>query len=241
MPAAVDHPNKVSSTEPIFPEQTEHAVLSSIERALIERRDGQAHLVGPDGERIDLPPSLFAVLRRAVHELRLGNGISILPIGAELTTREAAEILNVSRPFLIKLLEARKIPFRLVGAHRRVRVSDLLRYKARQDKKRREVLRELAEEAEEFGFYDDWPEGFAGSKEDHPMGKNQHVVPADKGWGVRGEGNSRLTSVHPTQAAAEAAARDIAQRERSEVLIHGRDGQIRARNSYGRDPHPPKG
>ncbi len=93
----------------------------------------------------------------------------------------------------------------------------------------------------EFGFYDDWSRGFASGREGYSMGKSQHVVPAERGWGVRGEGNTRLTSVHPTQAAAEAAARDIAQRERSEVLIHGRNGRIRARNSYGHDPHPPKG
>jgi hypothetical protein len=73
------------------------------------------------------------------------------------------------------------------------------------------------------------------------MGKNQHVVSAGGEWGVRGEGNSRLTSRHPTQAAAEAAARAIAQRQQSEVLIHGRDGRIRERNSYGNDPYPPKG
>ena len=93
---------------------------------------------------------------------------------------------------------------------------------------------------ERIGTYYDLRIG-SRNQELNMAGKNQHVVPADEGWGVRGEGNSRLTSVHPTQAAAEAAARDIAQRERSEVLIHGRDGQIRARNSYGRDPHPPKG
>lgn len=159
MPVAVDHAEQATKAEPIFPAQAEQAVLGSIERALSGQGDGQAHLIGPDGDRSDLPPSLFAVLRRAVHELRLGNGVAILPVGAELTTREAAELLNVSRPFLIKLLEGRKIPFRLVGAHRRVRVSDLLRYKARQDRERREVLKELAEEAEEFGFYDEWPEG----------------------------------------------------------------------------------
>jgi excisionase family DNA binding protein len=157
MPAVVDHSQHVSQAEPIFPNQAEHAILGSIEQALLPGGDGKAHLVGPDGDSIDLPESLFAVLRRAVHELRLGNGISILPVGAELTTREAAEILNVSRPFLIKLLEGRKMPFRKVGAHRRVRLSDLLAYKRRQEEERRKVLKELAEEAEEFGFYDDWP------------------------------------------------------------------------------------
>jgi len=73
------------------------------------------------------------------------------------------------------------------------------------------------------------------------MGKNQHVVPADNGWGVRGEGNTRLTTVVPTQAEAIQVSREICENQKSEQLIHGRDGQIRERNSYGNDPFPPKG
>ncbi len=71
--------------------------------------------------------------------------------------------------------------------------------------------------------------------------KNQHVVPAGDQWGVKGEGNERLTSRHDTQREAAAAARDIARREHSEVVIHRPDGRIRDRDSYGNDPHPPKG
>lgn len=71
--------------------------------------------------------------------------------------------------------------------------------------------------------------------------KNQHVVPHAHGWAVKGAGNERASSVHPTQKAAEAAARQTAMRNQSEVLIHGQDGRIRERNTYGRDPHPPKG
>jgi hypothetical protein len=66
-------------------------------------------------------------------------------------------------------------------------------------------------------------------------------VPADDQWGVRGEGNARLTSRHATQGEAEHAAREIARRERSEMVIHRPDGRIRDRNSYGRDPFPPEG
>ena len=73
------------------------------------------------------------------------------------------------------------------------------------------------------------------------MGKNQHVVPTDGEWGVRGEGNERLTSIHDTQAEAEAAAREIAINQRSEVVIHRPDGRIRDKNSYGNDPFPPRG
>ncbi len=72
------------------------------------------------------------------------------------------------------------------------------------------------------------------------MAKNQHVVKRDDGWAVRGEGNSRDTSCHGTQGEAINAARDIAQNQRVEVVIHGRDGRIRDRDSYGNDPCPPR-
>jgi Uncharacterized protein conserved in bacteria (DUF2188) len=71
--------------------------------------------------------------------------------------------------------------------------------------------------------------------------KNQHVVPHDGNWAVRGAGNQRVTSVHETQAAAERAAREIAQNNRSEVVIHRPNGEIRDKNSHGNDPFPPKG
>lgn len=72
------------------------------------------------------------------------------------------------------------------------------------------------------------------------MKKNQHVVPVGNNWGVRGEGNSRITSIHQTQNSAINSARDIAIRNRSEVIIHGRDGKIRDKDSYGNDPFPPR-
>jgi hypothetical protein len=70
--------------------------------------------------------------------------------------------------------------------------------------------------------------------------QNIHIVPHGEGWGVRREGSTRVSSNHPTQAAAAAAGRTTAQRERGELFIHGTNGQIRARNSYGNDPCPPK-
>lgn len=72
-------------------------------------------------------------------------------------------------------------------------------------------------------------------------GKNQHVVPHAGGWAVRGAGNTRATSVFDTQRAAIDAARGIAQNQHSELLIHGRNGQIRERDSFGGDPFPPRG
>ncbi|MEM7241914.1 MAG: DUF2188 domain-containing protein [Pseudomonadota bacterium] len=71
--------------------------------------------------------------------------------------------------------------------------------------------------------------------------RNQHIVPHENGWAVRGAGAQRATSVHATQQQAIDAGRSISQNQRSELLIHGRNGQIRARDSHGNDPFPPKG
>ncbi|MGV1759052.1 DUF2188 domain-containing protein [Rhizobium sp. A22-96] len=71
--------------------------------------------------------------------------------------------------------------------------------------------------------------------------RNQHVVPHQNGWAVKGAGAERATKVTATQQEAIAAARDIARNQQSELLIHGENGRIRARDSYGNDPFPPKG
>ena len=73
------------------------------------------------------------------------------------------------------------------------------------------------------------------------MGKNQHVVKTSNGWGVRGDNNSKITINYDTQKEAFNRAREIAINQKSEVLIHGENGKIREKNSYGKDPCPPKG
>ncbi len=74
------------------------------------------------------------------------------------------------------------------------------------------------------------------------MGKNQHVTPrSEGGWNVIGERNTRPTAIFPTQKEAIERAREIAQHQKSELVIHGKDGKIREKDSYGNDPYPPKG
>lgn len=73
------------------------------------------------------------------------------------------------------------------------------------------------------------------------MGKNQHVVPHQDGWAVKGEGNSKATKVTGTQAEATKIAKEIAINQESELLVHRKDGTIRDRNSYGNDPERSKG
>ena len=71
--------------------------------------------------------------------------------------------------------------------------------------------------------------------------RNQHIVPHEDGWAVKGAGFSRATSVHRTQKEAIDAGRQVAQNQKTELFIHGRDGKIRERDSHGNDPYPPKG
>ena len=72
------------------------------------------------------------------------------------------------------------------------------------------------------------------------MGKNQHVVPHNGKWAVKGENNKRVTEEFPTQNEAIKKAEEIAKNQKSETKIHNKEGAIRAGNSYGNDPHPPK-
>jgi excisionase family DNA binding protein len=98
---------------------------------------------------LELPAGAVALLMDILEAMAAGRGISLIPENAELTTVEAAEILNVSRPYLIKLLTEGALPHRKVGKHRRIRMEDVMAYKGRIDREREAVLDELAAEAQE--------------------------------------------------------------------------------------------
>lgn len=104
-----------------------------------------ARLVSPDGTEVEIPASALAALQAVVREMAQGLTITLIPHDKELTTNEAAEILNLSRPFLIKLLDRGEIPYHRVGTHRRVRADDVLAYRELRAARRREKLRELTE------------------------------------------------------------------------------------------------
>ena len=101
-------------------------------------------------ETIELPAGAVKLLMAVLEDMASGRAVTIVPQNAELTTQQAADFLNVSRPFLVELLEHKKLPFRLVGTHRRVRFEDVLRYKENIDSERRKVLDQLAAEAQDL-------------------------------------------------------------------------------------------
>jgi len=132
--------------------------LDAFVRALegIAPQVGQTpRLVGPDGVEIELPEGIHALLVSIVENLKAGNGVSVIPMHAELTTVEAAEILNVSRPFLIKQIDAGVLPHHMVGTHRRLRLADVLAYRDRVDAEAEDALGAMTAEAEDLGLYDE--------------------------------------------------------------------------------------
>jgi excisionase family DNA binding protein len=104
------------------------------------------------GEDLVVPRDAVELLARILAHMASGHGVSVVPSHAELTTQEAANLLNVSRPYLIGLLESGEIEFRMVGTHRRVLAGSLLAYKARDDARRRDAADELTKLNQEMGL-----------------------------------------------------------------------------------------
>jgi excisionase family DNA binding protein len=121
---------------------------------VVPREGGADVRVHAEGEPADvtirLPRAALEAFLEVLGQMANGNAVTVVPVHAELTTHKAAEILNVSRPYLIGLLESGKIPHRMVGTHRRVRFTDLMAYKRQDDARRDEVLAELTRQAEDL-------------------------------------------------------------------------------------------
>lgn len=149
--------SSVLDREPIAATEQERPNIAKVEdfftRLDNDRKPSLPRLVSLAGEAIDLPEPVFHLLRQLVHDLAQGNSVTIVPVHKELTTQAAADILNVSRQYLVELLSAGAIPFTLVGTHRRIRFGDLMDYKERRDHNRREGLSRLTKKSQKMGLY----------------------------------------------------------------------------------------
>jgi excisionase family DNA binding protein len=128
-----------------------------VEKLYSALKKGKAKLVGPDGESRPLPDSIYAFLVELIGALQQGKCVHILQNQARLTTAEAANMIGVSRQFLVNLLEAGEIPYHKVGTHRRIYVQDLMKYKGKRDERRKKVLRDLIAAEVSDGLYDKVP------------------------------------------------------------------------------------
>jgi excisionase family DNA binding protein len=136
------------------PPTAQEAALARVSGQHLSRYAGRR---GPltlqvEEEPLELPAGAVALLMDILEAMAAGRGVTIIPENAELTTVQAAEVLNVSRPYLVRLLEEKAIPFRKVGKHRRIRMEDVMAYKEKIDRDREAVLDQLAAEAQEEGM-----------------------------------------------------------------------------------------
>ena len=127
--------------EPVLATNREALAIKHLAQVL-GSETAQVKLLGRDGEEIVIPEPVYHILRQVIHLMASGQAVALVSLEHELTTQEAADLLNVSRPFLVKLLEQGEIPYIKVGAHRRIRVEDLMAYKQQRDAQRRQCLKE---------------------------------------------------------------------------------------------------
>jgi excisionase family DNA binding protein len=137
--------------EPITVPSVEEAQIRDLNR-MLER--GTPSLVGIGGEQLAMPDGVFRLLKDIAHNMQLGRAVVLVPEDEQLTTQRAADLLGVSRPHFVKLLEEGELPFHKAGSHRRIFLRDLLVYRKRRDVARKAALDRIAKEAFESGLYE---------------------------------------------------------------------------------------
>lgn len=146
-------------TEPMLPTEEEsrqaQETLHRLTSCLEGQGDPRFEITREDGpnETLAIPASALRVLAEVLSEMARGNAVTLVPIHAEMTTQQAADLLNVSRPYLIGLLDEGQIPFHKVGTHRQVRLRDVMEYKQRSDALRHAALDELTALDQKLGLY----------------------------------------------------------------------------------------
>ena len=139
------------SNLPVFESNVKDPDLLRLE-ALLQK--AHPKLVGIDGEEIYLPESIYQILRQVTPLLLQGKGVNLVSQDHYLSTQESANLLNISRPHLYRLLDKGEIAYTMIGSHKRIKIEDLLEYKAKRDEDRRETLSDLIETSQDLGFYE---------------------------------------------------------------------------------------
>jgi excisionase family DNA binding protein len=144
-------------TEPTIPSDQDAARAQEVRRALEKYSADRKALriqIAADrrAETLDLPPVVTRLLMSILKETAAGRAVTLVPLEPEITTQQAAELLNVSRPYVVRLIDKGTLPARMVGNHRRLPLQDVLAYKADSRAKRRQTLRELVTLDQELGL-----------------------------------------------------------------------------------------
>lgn len=145
------------TTKPVVPSLEDIQLAKESTKKIAElNTEGTDHVAKLviDNKRMEikLSKSMFIALTKLLQEMAAGKAVMLIPVDAEFTTQEAADLLNVSRPYFVKLLDDGKIPCRTVGRYRRVRYEDLMKYKQLADAKRQSAMDSLVAQAQELGL-----------------------------------------------------------------------------------------
>lgn len=142
------------SPESVLITEQETEAIKKLQQ-ILSIESAQVKLVASNGEEILIPESVYNLLGQIVRAMASGQAVSIVTHNRELTVHQAAELLNVSRSFIVKLLDEGAIPYIEVGSRRRILFQDLITYKQQRKVQRRQLLDELIEMTEEAGLYEE--------------------------------------------------------------------------------------
>lgn len=150
------NPAVLRTAELTMPTEKESAQAAETVRQVASVINGEetvsAHF-GPKGTpAVELPVTAVQLLLDILEQMARGNAVTLMPVHAELTTQQAADLLNVSRTHFVQLLDRENIPYRKVGTHRWVRAEDVLAYRRKTERARRKALDEMTELDEELGL-----------------------------------------------------------------------------------------